>query len=63
MKAEGFGNDRASQERILLAGLASETGKDNKKIKDLETRLTEKGLKPEDVKKYVDGVREITGAI
>lgn len=63
MKADGFGDDRASQERILLAGLASETGNDNKKIKDLETRLTERGLRPEDVKKYVDGVRGITGAI
>lgn len=63
MKAEGFGDDRASQERVLLAGLASETGNDNKKIKDLETRLTERGLRPEDVKKYIDGVRGITGAI
>ena len=63
MKADGFGDDRASQERILLAGLASETGNDNKKIKDLETRITERGLRPEDVKKYVDGVRGITGAI
>ena len=63
MKAEGFGNDRASKERVLLAGLASEVGNDNKKIKDLESRLGEKGLSPQDVKKYVDGVREITGAI
>ena len=63
MKAKGFGNERASQERILLAGLASETGNDNKKIKDLESRLTERGLDQKDVKKYVDGVREITGAI
>ena len=63
MKAKGFGNERASQERILLAGLASETGNDNKKIKDLESRLTDRGLDARDVKKYVDGVREITGAI
>ena len=63
MQAEGFGSDRASKERVLLAGLASEVGNDNKKIKDLESRLSEKGLSPEDVKKYVEGVRNITGAI
>ena len=63
MKTDGFGNGRASQEKILLAALASETGKDNKKIKDLEERLKDKIPDENEVKKYIDGVREITGAI
>lgn len=59
MKAEGFGNGRANDERIILAGLANDVGKDQKKIKNLQERLTERGFKPEDVKKYIDGIREI----
>ena len=63
MKAEGFGEDRANDERIILAGLASEVGKDNKKIKDLETRLTERGLSKADVNKFIGGIREINDVV
>ena len=59
MKAEGFGDGRANDERIILAGLANDVGNDQKKIKNLQERLTERGFKPEDVKRYIDGVREI----
>lgn len=62
MKEQGFGNERASQERLILAGLASETGNDNKKIGDLENRLKER-FDDATVKKYIDGVRNITGAV
>lgn len=63
MDAEGFGDERASRERIILAGLASETKNDNKKIKDVQSRLQERGLSNDDVKKYIDGIRDITGAV
>lgn len=63
MKADGFGEGRANNERIILAGLANETGNDNKKIGDLKKRLEERGLSEADVKKYIDGIRDITGAI
>ncbi len=63
MQAEGFGDERASRERMILAGLATDTGRDNKKIKDVQSRLEEKGLSKDDVKKYIDGIRDITGAI
>ena len=63
MNAEGFGEGRANNERIILAGLANEVGNDNKKIKDLQSRLSERGLSEPDVKKYIDGIRDITGAV
>ena len=58
-----YGKDRASKERMIIAGLATDTGRDNKKIKDVQSRLEEKGLSKDDVKKYIDGIRGITGAI
>ena len=58
-----YGEDRASKERMIIAGLATDTGRDNKKIKDVQSRLEEKGLSKDDVKKYIDGIRGITGAI
>lgn len=63
MQAEGFGDERASREKMILAGLATDTGRDNKKIKDVQSRLEEKGFSKDDVKKYIDGIRDITGAI
>ena len=63
MKADGFGDGRANDERIILAGLASEVGRDNKKIKDLESRLGERGLSSEDVKKFISGIRDINDAV
>ena len=63
MNADGFGEGRANNERIILAGLANEVGNDNKKIKDLESRLKDRGLDDTDVKKYIDGIRDITGAV
>ena len=59
MKAEGFGEDKASKERIILAGLAQETGDDVEKIKQLEGRLQEKGISATDARKYTDGIRAI----
>lgn len=63
MKAKGFGDELASNEKIILAGLASRTGDDVKKINDIENRLKKRGLSETDVTKYVDGIREITGSI
>lgn len=60
---EKFGTDRANRERIILAGLASEVGKDNKKIKDLESRLKERGLSEKDVNKFIGGIREINEVV
>ena len=65
MKADEdkFGPGRANEERIILAGLANEVGNDNKKIKNLEARLTERGLSKEDVNKYISGIREINDVV
>ena len=63
MNANGFGDGRANNERVILAQLANETGKDNKKIEDIKKRLSSRGLSNEDVNKYIDGIREITGAV
>ncbi len=63
MNAKGFGDGRANNERVILAQLANETGKDNKKIEDIKKRLSSRGLSNEDVNKYIDGIREITGAV
>ena len=60
---EKFGPGRANEERIILAGLASEVGNDNKKIKDLESRLKERGLSDKDVNKFIGGIREINDVI
>lgn len=63
MKADGFGEGRANNERIILAQLANETGSDNKKIGDLKKRLEERGLEKKDVDRYIGGIRDITGAV
>ena len=63
MKADGFGEGRANNERVILAQLANETGNDNKKIEDLRKRLADRGLSETDVNKYIDGIRDITGAV
>ena len=61
MKADEdkFGRGRANDERILLAAIANETGRDNKKIKEYGERLKELGLSDNDVKKFTDEVRSI----
>lgn len=59
MDAKGFGDGRANNERVLLAQFADKVGNDNKKIKDLETRLKERGLNDTSIKKYIDGIRDI----
>ena len=63
MKLEGYGDELASKEKLIVAGLANEVGKDNKKIKDLQERLQEKGIPDSDIKRYIDGVRKVTKAI
>lgn len=57
MKKEGFGTEMDSDERILLAGLASQVGKDAKKREELGKRLHEKGI---DGKKYTDAIKDMT---
>ena len=61
MKADRdkFGDGRANDERILLAAIANETGRDNKKIKEYGERLKELGLSEDDVKKFTNEVRNI----
>ena len=61
MQTEGFGDGRSSNERLLLAALASESGGDDKKLKEQEERLGKNGLDQAEVKRYMDKVREMTG--
>lgn len=57
MKADGFGDDIASEERVILAGLAAETGDDTDKIEQVEKRIQEKGVPALDARKYTDAIR------
>ena len=57
MKADGFGDDMASEDRVILAGLAAETGDDTDKIEQVEKRIQEKGVPALDARKYTDAIR------
>ena len=57
MKADGFGDNQASRERVILAGLAAETGDDTDKIEQIEKRIKEKGVPALDARKYTDAIR------
>ena len=63
MKLENYGKDFANPEKMLIAGIASETGKDNKKIDEYQKRLESKGIPEENAQKIIDGVRKVTNAI
>ena len=63
MKAKGFESERTSDERIILAGLAQETGNDQKKIDQVQKRLEDRGFDSNQIKKYIDGIRDINKAI
>ena len=60
MNANEFGKERASNEKIILAQMATKTGNDNKKIAEMEKRLVERGFDATVAKKYADAVRKIT---
>ena len=66
MKAEGFNSDRASDERIALAGLASDiksessNTKRSENIEKVQKRLKNMGIDETSVNKYVNGLRDIT---
>lgn len=59
MKSEQFGTERASKEKIILAGLASEVGKDKKQLEYVQKELGKKGISSEDIEKYTAGIKEI----
>lgn len=65
MKLDGkkYGDELASKEKMIVAGLAGEVGKDNKKIKELQARLKEKGIPDDEAQKYIDGIRKVTKAL
>lgn len=59
MKAEGFGNDRASKERIILAGLAGEVGTSKKELDRMEKGLEKKGFTKKQIEKYSDAIKKM----
>lgn len=63
LDSKKYGDDLASKEKMIVAGLASEVGKDNKKIKELQARLKEKGIPDDEAQKYIDGIRKVTKAL
>lgn len=63
LKDSVYGPGYNSQDKMIIAGLAEQTGNDNKKIKQIQTRLQERGISPEKAQKYIDGVRKVTKAI
>lgn len=61
MKLDGFGDGRASKEKIILAGLAEQVNGERKALEYIKKGLKEKGLSDNDIKKYADGISDIYG--
>lgn len=59
MQAEGFGKERNSRERIMLAKVAQDVNGDSKKLSEIEKRLGKMNLKKEDIDKYSNAVRDM----
>ena len=61
MKADKdkFGSERASQEKILLAKMASEVGGSKKELEHVEKGLSKRGVSKEDITKYSNAIRDI----
>ena len=59
MKAEGFGDDKASRERIILAGLAQEVGTSKKELERMQKGLEGRGFTKEQIKTYSDAIKDI----
>lgn len=59
MKSQQFGTERASKEKIILAGLAGEVGKEEKKLKYVQQQLKDKGISKEDIDKYTAGIKDV----
>lgn len=58
MKAEGFGDDKSSKERILLTQMATRA-QNTKDLEQVEKRLKKGGLSDEMVKKYATQIRKM----
>lgn len=58
MKADGFGQGRASEEKLLLASLASDV-ESKRDLKITRESLERRGFSKENTEKYVDGIRKI----
>lgn len=59
MKAKTFTSERDSNERIIAAKLASEVGKEEKKMKYVKEELKKKGVSQTDIDRYETGIKEI----
>ena len=61
MKAdnEKFGSERTSEDRILLAKMATEVGKDKKELKHVEEGLTKRNVPKAEVDKYITAIRDM----
>ena len=59
MKLDGFGDGRASREKIILAGLAEQVGGNRKELEIVKKGLEEKGIKPDQIKKYTDAIKDM----
>lgn len=56
MKLDGFGDGRASKEKIILAGLAEQVNGERKALEYIKKGLKEKGLSDSDINKYAEGI-------
>ena len=61
MQTKEFGDKLDDERKIILAGLATDVGKDSKKLKQHESRLREDKVPEKDIKAYVDAIRKING--
>ena len=59
MKTKGFGDDRASKERIILAGLAEEVGTSKKDFDRMKEGLEKKGFDKKQIEKYAKAIQDI----
>ncbi len=59
MKADGFGKERNSAQKVLLAKIATDVNGDEKKLQTQEERLAKKKFSQEDIDKFSDAVRSM----
>lgn len=55
---QDFGTDRASDERLLLAKLATEVGDNKKQLEQVEKGLKKRGIPQPDIDKYINQIRD-----
>ena len=63
MKAEGFGKQRNSDDRIMLAQVASQVNGSKKELQEIEKSMKKRGIPESNINKYSNAVRTMNNWI